>query len=224
MKIALLPMKGHSERVPGKNIKILNGKPLFFHIADTLKKSNLFHNLVINTDSEEIANLAIERYNNWVLINKRPIELQGDYVSMNSIIEYDLSQIDSDCIFFQTHSTNPLLTIDTIKNALDKFENLKQVQNIDSIFSVNLIKTRLYNKNLVPLNHNPENLQRTQDLADIYEENSNFYIFTKDSFKKNNRRIGINPDIFIMGRNTIESLDIDDKSDWDLVEKIISKI
>jgi len=220
--IALLPMKGHSERVPGKNIKILNGKPLFFHIADTLKNSNLFENLVINTDSEEIANLALERYHNWVQINERPKELHGDFVSMNSIIEYDLNQMESKSIFFQTHSTNPLLTIDTIKNAIFKFETLQKDKNIDSLFSVNLIKTRLYNNNLIPINHNPEYLQRTQDLENVYEENSNFYIFTKDSFKKNKRRIGSNPDIFIMGRNSIESIDIDDKSDWELVENILT--
>ncbi len=219
--IALLPMKGHSERVPGKNIKLLNGKPLFFYIADTLRLTGLFEKLVINTDSTEIANMAVSRYADWVKIIFRPIDLVGDEVPMNLIIRHDLSIMQGENIYFQTHSTNPLLTIETIKKAVSYFIDVNSKKNIDSLFSTTLIKTRLYDKSIKPLNHNPMILQRTQDLEGVYEENSNFYIFSNESFEKSNHRIGLNPEMFVMKRNAIESIDIDDVLDWELVELIV---
>ena len=89
------------------------------------------------------------------------------------------------------------------------------------MFSVSLIKSRLYNEKLKAINHNPKFLKRTQDLKNIYEENSNFYIFSKKSFIKNkSKRIGKKPSIYIM-KNRLESLDIDNSDDWSFAQKII---
>jgi N-acylneuraminate cytidylyltransferase len=214
-------MKGHSERVPGKNIKLLNGQPLFYYIADTLKETALFKFLGINTDSDEIAQLALDRYGDWVHIIKRPHELSGDHVPMNLIIGYDISLLGSEFDYFQTHSTNPLLKAGTIKAALVQYETGKLNGNFDSVFSVNALKTRLYYENLTPLNHNPKVLMRTQDLDVIYEENSNFYIFSGKSFISNKHRIGKAPSPYVMSRNSQEVIDIDEPSDWDLAELII---
>ncbi len=219
--IALLPMKGHSERVPGKNIKPLNGKPLFFYIADTLKEAGLLSLLAINTDSGEIGRLASERYGDWVRIIERPHELCGDHVPMNLIIKHDITLLGIEHDFFQTHSTNPLLSVGTVRAALDQYEAGKRSTLSDSVFSVNALKTRLYDQNLKPLNHNPAVLLRTQDLDVIYEENSNFYIFSGESFFSNNHRIGKNPSPYVMSRNSTESIDIDDPTDWDFAEMII---
>ena len=114
-----------------------------------------------------------------VTIIDRPEELCGDFVSMNRIIEYDLSQLPGEH-FLQTHSTNPLLTVETLNNAIETyFNNLK---TNDSLFSVTQWQTRFYWQNGDPVNHNPEELIRTQDLPPVFEENSNFYIFSKSSF------------------------------------------
>ena len=159
---ALLPMKGHSERVPNKNIKKISGKPLFFFVADKLKEADLFESLVINTDSEVISELAIERYGSWAKIIERPEHLLGDSVSMNSIIEYDVSLIGSDNNFFQTHSTNPLLEKETIINSVEQYLSLHEKEEIDSLFAVTAMKKRLYDHNYLPINHDPKNLQQTQ--------------------------------------------------------------
>ena len=121
--IALLPMKGHSERVKNKNIKNLCGKPLFFYIADTLRSLKFVKKLVINTDSQKIANLAIEKYGEWVEIHDRPNHLKGDEISMNKIIDYDINLSGVNNFYLQTHSTNPLLEAETIE-AISYFENL----------------------------------------------------------------------------------------------------
>lgn len=219
--IALLPMKGNSERVPGKNIKPLNGKPMFFYIADVMRELGIFEVLAINTDSPEIANLARNRYKNWVTIIARPPELLGDSIPMNSVIQYDLSIFGANNDYFQTHSTNPLLSGEIISSAVSCYQLGKNIGDFDSLFCVNALKTRLYDKKLNPINHDPAELIRTQDLDIIYEENSSFYIFSGDSFMRKKNRIGMNPKPYVVDRNSIETLDIDEPSDWQLAELIL---
>lgn len=219
--IALLPMKGHSERVPNKNIRHLNGRPLFYYIADTLKNTGIFDMLAINTDSPAIVQLAVDRYGDWVHIIDRPPDLVGDHVPMNLIIAHDISLLGAENDYFQTHSTNPLLSAETIRTAVERYYAGSRNGEFDSLFSVNALKTRLYDKDLNPVNHNPAVLGRTQDLDVIYEENSNFYIFSGESFAHNIHRIGPNPSPYAMSRNSVEGIDIDEISDWDFAEVIL---
>lgn len=214
-------MKEHSERVPGKNVRPLAGQPLFFYIADTLKSTGLFERLVIDTDGALIETLAKGRYGAWVEIIQRPHELRGDYVPMNHVIAHDIRVLGRDHDFLQTHSTNPFLTGETLIKAIDRYSAGKSDGRHDSMFAVNAIRTRLYDKDVKPLNHNPSVLGRTQDLDVIYEENSNFYLFSGASFMRNNHRIGQTPQVFSMNRNSIESLDVDDLSDWEFAESVL---
>jgi N-acylneuraminate cytidylyltransferase len=162
-------MKGNSERVPNKNLKLFNGKPLFHAIIDKLISSKHINKVIINTDSDLIAKSAINTYQDFVSIHKRPKKIQGDFVSMNKIIEYDLKNSDSD-IYIQTHSTSPLLSVKNLDYAVDKM--ISNSIDFDSIFSVTKIQTRFYDKNGSPFNHDPKELLRTQDLEPVFEENS----------------------------------------------------
>ena len=221
MKVTLLlPMKRNSERVPNKNLKLFNGKPLFQAVIDELIKSKYINKVIINTDSDLIAESAVNVYKDFVHIHKRPKNIQGDFVSMNKIIEYDLNNSDSD-IYIQTHSTSPLLAIRSIDAAIEKM--ISKATDFDSIFSVTKIQTRFYDKNGNPFNHDPKELLRTQDLEPLFEENSGFYIFTKDSFKNaDNKRIGLNPLMFEIDK--IEAIDIDKPSDFIIAESLYKLI
>ena len=91
------------------------------------------------------------------------------------------------------------------------------MEKFDSLFGATKVQTRFYDKDANPINHNPEELLRTQDLEPLYEENSNFYIFSKESFKNSNKkRIGIKPQIFEV--NKLEAIDIDEPEDFILAE------
>jgi CMP-N-acetylneuraminic acid synthetase len=209
----LLPMKGHSERVPNKNLKKFGDSPLYHAIMDKISSSDYVDTVYINTDSKEIKDDAQRNFSNVMIID-RPEGIQGDHVSMNKIIKYDLSQIEGDH-FLQTHSTNPLLQTETLDNAISYyFDHLGQ---FDSVFSVTEWQTRLYWKDGQPINHDPDELIRTQDLTPVYEENSNFYIFSKESFKKaGNQRIGLDPYMYPV--NQLESIDIDEPEDFTIAE------
>jgi N-acylneuraminate cytidylyltransferase len=216
--VVLLPMKGNSQRVPNKNMKDFAGNPLYHAVVDEILKSKYISKIVINTDSEMIKNDIQKNYPDVFVIN-RPKELCGDFISMNDLIKYDINQFH-DQHFLQTHSTNPLLKAETIDEAIMRY--FSNLGNYDSLFSVTKLQTRLYDKNGKALNHNPGELIRTQDLEPIYEENSNFYIFSEESFQKaGNKRIGLNPQMFEM--NKLEAIDIDEPEDFELAELLYRK-
>ena len=219
MVIALVPMKGHSERVPNKNICLLSNKPLFFHILQSLLASHYIKKVIINTDSEQISELATDEFGQSVEIACRPEELRGDFISMNKIIEYDLRDAELGQLFLQTHSTNPFLKATTIDKAIEYYFEKLASGEADSIFSVTEIRSRLYNSDLQPLNHDPHELIRTQDLKPVYEENSNFYLFSKESFLKTKARIGQKPGVFTT--EPLESIDIDTPEDWELAAYLV---
>jgi len=208
-------MKENSERIPNKNLRIFNGYPLFHCVARILEASSYIKKIIINTDSKTIAQDALHNFSK-VEIFDRPSFLQGDLVPMNEIIGYDISK-SKDEHFLQTHCTNPLLTKGTLKKAIEEyFNNLTQY---DSLFSVTKIQSRFYWDSGKPVNHNPKELLRTQDLSPIFEENSNIYIFSKTSFAASeNRRIGLKPMMFKM--NKLEAVDIDNEEDFLLAEML----
>ncbi len=210
---ALVPMKGHSERVPNKNMRDFGSAPLYHAIMSTLDRSKYVERVIINTDSEVIAEDSL-KYWKKVKINWRPQELRGDFVSMNDVINYDVDN-EKECeVFMQTHSTNPLLKTETLDAAIEYYFN--QVgESCDSVFGVTKFQSRFYWADGRAINHNPAELIRTQDLPPIFEENSNFYIFSRSSFKAaGNKRIGLHPSMFAV--NKLEAIDIDDPEDFNL--------
>ena len=211
---AIIPIKAQSKRIEEKNFKEFCGKPLFHHVIRALDRVYSVDEIIINTDSTRITEEA-PKLSPKVRIHQRANELCGDYVSVNRLIEHEVNISDSD-IYLQTHTTNPLIKPETFANALHRF--IDKEGEYDSLFSVNTHQTRFYDHNLKPVNHNPAELIRTQDLPPVYEENSCIYIFTKMSFFAASARIGIKPVIFPTPR--IESIDIDDQISWRIAELI----
>ena len=213
---ALIFMKEYSERVPNKNIRDFCGKPLFHYILQTLSKSRYIDEIIINTDSEKIAKNAKEFFD--VTIHMRPdYLLKIDSNEANLIIEDDISKIDCE-YFIQTHSTNPLLKTKSIDKSIETFFNQ---QECDSLFSVTPYQNRLFFENGDPVNHNPNQLIKTQELPYLYEENSCIYIFSKNSFLKNKNRVGIKPKLFSVDR--FEAVDIDEMEDFVFAEFLMKQ-
>jgi CMP-N-acetylneuraminic acid synthetase len=215
--VALLPMKGHSERIKGKNFRNFCGKPLFRWILDTLLSLPEIELVVINTDARPtFEELGVHRLPR-VQLRERKAALCGDLVSMNLILEDDIAAVPAD-LYVMTHSTNPLITAGTIARAIATFTEKRARGEADSLFTVGRFQSRFYGSDGRPINHDPANLARTQDLEPWFEENSNLYLFTADSFRASRARIGSRPIMFETPR--IESVDIDDQEGWDLAEAI----
>ncbi|MFO1337518.1 MAG: acylneuraminate cytidylyltransferase family protein [Burkholderiaceae bacterium] len=205
-------MKANSERVRGKNFREFCGKPLFRWMLDTLLEVEQIDQVIINTDARHILadNCLVD--SDRVMIRDRRPEICGDFVSMNRIIEDDVQNVEAD-IYLMTHTTNPLMSADTIRKALAAFKQGVADGTADSLFTVDKIQTRFYRADGSPVNHDPNNLVRTQDLEPWFEENSNLYVFTRDSFAKTQARIGAKPMMY--EGPFFESIDIDTPQDWD---------
>jgi N-acylneuraminate cytidylyltransferase len=216
---AIIPIKDHSERVPEKNFRLLGGVPLYQIIIRTLLHSTLVEHVYIDTDSKRIKESSVF-HGERVTILERSEELIGDMVSVNKIIADDINRIPGE-FFLQTHCTNPFINTSTIDAAIQIF--FGNAFEYDSLFSVTALRSRFYNSNFSPINHDPNELLRTQDLLPIYEENSNMYIFSREGFLKNNeKRIGRKPYLFEM--NKIEALDIDNEDDFKLAEALCASV
>jgi CMP-N-acetylneuraminic acid synthetase len=208
--VALVPMKGHSERVPNKNLRAFNGRPLCHWVLNTLRATPEVDEIVVDTDSAEIAEEA-RSFDATVL--DRPEELRGDRVSMNDIIRHDVAHSEAD-LYLQTHCTNPLLRPETVSAAVEAFEE----RDCDSLFSVTPLQTRLWDGDCAPINHERDELKRTQDLEPVYEENSNIYLFTEESLARRENRIGDDPAMFAM--DALEAIDIDELVDFRIAEML----
>jgi CMP-N-acetylneuraminic acid synthetase len=207
---ALVPMRHNSERVPGKNYRLLGGRPLYHHIVASLLECPYIAEICIDTDSPFILDDAPKHFP--VRLIERPEHLRSGYEPMNNILLYDTARIEAD-LYLQTHSTNPLLTAETISKAIDTF---MQPGDHDSLFGVTRLQTRLYDEQGNPFNHNPDELLRTQDLPPVFEENSTIYIFSKEILKERRNRIGYNPIMFEVSRE--EAVDINEEMDFILAE------
>jgi CMP-N-acetylneuraminic acid synthetase len=210
--VALLPMKANSQRVKGKNFRVLEGKPLFRWILDSLLELEEIDEVVINTDARHILAENGLTDSARVVIRDRKPEICGDLVSMNRVIEDDVENVEADA-YLMTHTTNPFLSAKTIRNALQAFKNGSRAEQTDSLFTVNKLQSRFYRADASAINHDPANLIPTQELEPWFEENSNLYIFTRDSFASTNARIGLRPMLYETPK--LESVDIDTPEDWE---------
>lgn len=215
--VALLPMKASSERVRGKNFRTFNGRPLFRWALSALLEVREIDRVVINTDARQILAEHGLRDGDRIMIRDRKPEICGDMVSMNLVLADDVASVPADA-YVMTHTTNPLLTPATIQAALERYYEGRAAGAADSLFTVNKFQTRFYRADCSAINHDPDNLVRTQDLEPWFEENSNLYIFSAESFAATRARIGRRPMMFEMRKT--ESIDIDDQESWDMAEAV----
>lgn len=214
---ALVPMRHHSQRVPGKNYRLLAEKPLFHHIVETLMSVPEIEAVIVDTDSEPVME-GVRRFFPDVKLIQRPAHLRADDVPMNDILLYDTEQIQSE-FYLQTHSTNPLLKAETVSRAIQAF--LLAYPKYDSLFSVTRLQTRLYFQDGRAINHNPRELIQTQDLPPVYEENSCLYLFTRDNLIEWHHRIGETPLMFEIPAD--EAWDIDEELDFEICDFLLRK-
>jgi CMP-N-acetylneuraminic acid synthetase len=215
--VALVPMRHHSVRVPGKNYRLLAGKPLFHHILDTLLACPEISRVVVDTDSPNIMESLGESYPQVMAI-ERPLHLRADTIPMNEVLLHDTSLVEAD-FYLQTHSTNPLLRPQTVSRAIRTLE--ENTPAYDSLFGVTRIQTRLWDQLARPINHNPAILLRTQDLPPVYAENSCLYLFRRENLAARRNRIGERPFMFEIDAN--EAWDIDNELDFAITSFLISK-
>ena len=220
MNIAIIPARGGSKRIPGKNIKLFAGKPLIVYSIEAAKASGLFDKIIISTDSEEIAEVA-KVYGAEVPFI-RPKELSDDLVgtrpvtnhAINFCIEHSYKPKFCCCIY----ATAPFLQAKYLQQGLD---SLKQHNDKSFAFSVTsfpfpvqraLIKSAA---GVSPMF--PESIaKRSQDLEEAYHDAGQFYWGKTDDYLSNKKIFSHHSLPVVLPRHLVQ--DIDTPEDWQRAE------
>lgn len=210
-KIAIIPIKQVSKRVPGKNFRLFCGHPLYKYIISNTINSSCFDEIYIDTDSDEIKSYA---FNLNLKIIDRPEELTRDNVNGNDLIFNAYSKIDSKAdIIFQLFATAPLLSKDSIKNCVEKFSS--KIDYYDSCFTITE-ENGWFWFNSLPVNYQPNILPRSQDAPNLIKETTGLYAITSKALLKYKSRIGAKP--LMIKIPEIEALDIDTDYEFSFAE------
>lgn len=208
--VAVMPIKLINERCPGKNLRILGEKPLFWHELDNLKATRLCDSIHVYCSDEAI----IPFLPKGITFIQRPAFLDLPTSNFTQIFECYTKQIDAD-IYVYAHATAPFITPATMRQCIEAVKS----NEYDSAFCAVKIQTYLW-KDGAPLNFDATDLPRTQDLDIIYQETSGVYVFTKEVFERYRRRVGIKP--FIKEVTIKEAVDIDSPEDFHLAEALVN--
>ena len=211
--VAIIPIKSKSERIPGKNLKKINGVPFYQFLLKKLKKCN-FDEVYIDTDSKQVKEFA--KKNNFYVINRLK-RLSTKNANGNDLLNYHFKLIKAD-YYFQLFVTSPLLSVKSINKCIRK---LMKNKKIDSIFTTKSVYTWFWFKKK-PVNYNPKVLPRSQDSIPVIYETTGLYGIKREALKKYKSRIGKNPFFFEVDDH--EALDIDNKKDLSYFKYILRKI
>ena len=208
--VAIMPIKLNNERCPGKNTRLLGGKPLLQYELDSLKETGLCSDIYVYCSDEAVVPFLPEGVN----FLKRPQELDLSTSNFTQIFSAFMADKDAD-IYVYSHATAPFVTVETMRQCMEAVKS----GAYDSAFCAVKLQDYLW-KDGEPLNFDATNLPRTQDLEPIYQETSGVYVFTKDVFLKHKRRIGVNP--FIKEVTFREAVDVDNPEDFNLAEVLLN--
>lgn len=211
--VAVIPMKLNNSRLAQKNTKsFTNGKPLCSYILETIKKVKSVDEIYVYCSNSEIKNYMPE----GIKYLSRPESLDTDSATMNDVLNNFIVEVDAD-VYLLTHATAPFIKAESIENGIDAIIK----KGYDSAFSAKKLQEFMWYENK-PINYNPENIPRTQDLSPYYVETCGFYAFKKELITKYNRRIGANP--YMVEVSEIESVDINVMSDFIIADAIYNHI
>ncbi len=207
--VAFLPVKGKSSRVQNKNLKLLDGRPLFIHTLEKLVNSGIFYEVYLDTESENIINEAKDI--NCKILARDP-KLSTNKTNGNILFENQVSKVNAD-IYVQILCTSPFISIETIQNGIDK---IKKSKKFDSAVLIKKEKQYKWTNDKPDYDH--INIPNSIDLEDTIVETMGLYIVKKDAAKKLKRRIGDKP--FLIEASPIESIDVNFPEDFHLAELI----
>lgn len=210
--VAFVPIKLHSSRLANKNILPLGNKPLCWYIFSTLLQVKGIDEIYVYCSDEKI----LEYIPDGICFLKRDSRLDGDLIKGAEIYQEFINTVYADN-YILAHATSPFIKVESIENSLNKVLD----DFNDSAFSAQRIQTFAWFKGR-PINYRLEDVPRTQDLEPLWVETSAFFIFSRQLFVEQKRRIGDRP--FIQEVSNREAIDIDEKEDYELACKLLNKV
>lgn len=211
--VAFIPAKGTSNRIPSKNIKLLNGKPLFHYVLETLQKCEFIDEIYVDSESDEIFDSI--KYGNYRKF-KRNHKLATNKTDGNKLFFNEISQVPDADLYIQILPTSPFIRPETIKKSVEILTNGQM--NYDSVVLVK--KERQY----IWCNNKPQydldNIPNSNNLEETTIETMGMYITNRQVAHERKKRIGKKP--YLMTVDSVESVDINYQEDFKFAELIAS--
>lgn len=206
--VSFIPIKLNNQRLPGKNLMILEGRPLCDYIFNTICQVNAISEKYVYCSDEKIKDYLPK----GLSFLRRDPYLDGFQVKGLDIIEHFVRDVDAD-IYILTHVTQPFTKAESIEQALNKV----LYEGYDSAFSCTCIQDYCWYQNK-PLNYDRKDIVTTQNLEPVYMETGAFFIFKREVFTKYHQRIGMNPYKYVI--SPLEAVDIDTAEDFELAKVV----
>jgi len=224
MNIAIIPARGGSKRIPHKNIKLMGGVPVIAHAIKIALESELFSQIYVSTDSEEIANIAKDY--GALVPQLREANLSDDYATTISVISDSVSKLDSEladlenicCIYPVTPLLKPVRIVEAYEILMSR--------DVDYVFSVkshesSLLRSfRLDSSNQPVMISSSDEFTRSQDLQNLYQDAGQFYWGTKTAWKSLRPIFSGKSSVIVLDK--WEAIDVDTLDDWNIVEGLLS--
>ena len=223
--LCVIPARGGSKGLPGKNIKELLGKPLIAYTIEQAKESKYIDRVIVSTEDIRIADISKEYGAEVPFI--RPNELALDDSSTIDVLLHAIDWIEKMQgyvfdILVLLHVTTPLRSVEDVDNCIE----LLIEKNADNVFTVTEAHRNPY-FNMVEVNNGKVKLVKKgnfvsrQSAPQVYDMNSSIYVWRKDILKKKKSIFLENSYTYTMPKE--RSVDIDDSIDFRIAEMLLRK-
>jgi CMP-N-acetylneuraminic acid synthetase len=223
--LAIIPARGGSKRLPGKNIRPIAGKPLIAHSIDVSLQSKYINRVIVSTDDEKITEVS-KRYGAEVL--KRSTELSQDSTPTIDVVFHVLDELKKDGynpdIIILLQPTSPLRTVDDVDKSIELFAKLKSAQSLVSVTAFShspFWAIKIENNFLKSVFGKKYFLMRGQDLSTLFRPNGAIFISKPNILRK--YKTFYAPKAVAYKMPPERSIDIDDITDLKLAEFLMKK-
>lgn len=207
--VAFLPVKGSSERIENKNIKLLDGKPLFLHTLEKLVACDFIDEVYLDSESDKIFDLASEVKCKFL---RRDKKFASNKTDGHELFYNEIKNIDAD-IYIQVLATSPFIEPETILRGIDVLKNSDEYDS-----AVLVKKDKLYQwKGNEPV-YGRGRIPNSVDLPETIIETMGLYIVKKDVARKSKKRFG--EKTYYLEAKPIEAVDVNFPEDFELANFI----
>lgn len=222
MKVAIIPARGGSKRIPRKNIKEFHGKPMIAYSIEAAQESGCFDRIIVSTDDQEIADVAIEYGAEVPFI--RPANIADDYATTMDVIQHSISWCESQNIAVDLlcciYATAPFILPNDLLAGLEAVS----VPGVEYAFSATSFAFPI--QRAISLSEDgfvhmfqPEHFNtRSQDLEDAFHDAGQFYWGKVSAFKQGKPFFSHSSKAILLPRKRVQ--DVDTSEDWDLAEAL----
>lgn len=206
--VSFIPVKLNNQRLPGKNLMDLDGRPLCDYIFQTVRQIDTIHEKYVYCSDDKIKEYMPE----GLTYLKRDSCLDGGHVKGLEIIERFVKDVKAD-VYVLTHVTQPFTKAESITDALNKV----LYEGYDSAFSCEKLQDYCWYEGK-PLNYDMKDIVTTQNLKPVYMETGAFFIFRREVFENLHQRIGEHPYMYEI--DPFEAVDIDTAQDFEFAKVV----